>query len=264
MCKTRKDILERAVNECMAEMYAKAQPQGDWYQLCEDAKNGKIGKDERVYERYYLSSQEFGYILNKYKEMYRIKEEWSGNVGVVEEYLRDGGSKDKWIEDWTDENGHYHPGYRGYEKVPPILEQFNGYLADKVADKELAAKYAAEITDIVMKTVGSCKSFYRFDREDSQFSVTVCLGASPTCNADTVREWWKENKGIDVEIVERNPLLFWEYDHYGDEIDDIMTEEHGENWRQHFDDEWKAQQEEKKRKEEEMIQRIKEAHLNKD
>ena len=54
----RDQVIRKAYTECMAEMYAKAQPSADYYQLLEDAKNGKIGKDEKVYERYYLSYEE--------------------------------------------------------------------------------------------------------------------------------------------------------------------------------------------------------------
>lgn len=252
----RKDILMRAVDECMSEMYSKAQPVGDWNQLCEDAKNGKIGPEERVYDRHYLSSEEFKYILQKYKDMYRINEEWTGNIEVLEEYLNEGGTKDKWIPEHTDENNLTHPGYKGYEKVPPIVDQIKTYLSDKVYDKDLLARYSEDITKIVMESIAHCKKFYRFDREDSEFSFAVALGASPTCNPETVKKWWKENKGIDVDITERNPLLFWEYDEYGDEIDEIMREEYGDDWVKYFDDKWKLELEERERKKQEIIAEI--------
>ena len=72
----------------MAEMYAKAQPSADYYQLLEDAKNGKIGKDERVYERYYLSHEEFKHILGKYKDAYNIKSHWEDDIEVLERYIK--------------------------------------------------------------------------------------------------------------------------------------------------------------------------------
>ena len=88
----RDEILKKAYHECMAEMYAKAQPSADYYQLLEDAKNGKISKDERIYERHYLSHEEFKHILGKYKDAYNIRSHWEDDIEVLEKYIKEGGS----------------------------------------------------------------------------------------------------------------------------------------------------------------------------
>ena len=83
---TRDKIIEQAYHECMVEMYAKSQPPADFNQLLSDAKAGKIGKDEKIYERHYLLQEEFKYILNKYKKAYNIKSKWEDYVEIIENY----------------------------------------------------------------------------------------------------------------------------------------------------------------------------------
>ena len=239
----RNEILEKAYTECMAEMYAKAQPPADYYQLLEDAKNGKIGKDECIYERHYLSQKEFNHIRQKYIDAYNMREKWHSNVETVEQYLSEGGSKDKYIESHTDENGHYHPGYRSYEKVAPIKNQIEQVIKNSEfytgsEMDEAVEELVKGITATVMSTIHDCKEFYRFDREENQFSASVALGPSPTSCADTVIEYWK-SQGVDIEIKERNPLLLWDMDYYGDSFEEVMEDEYGKDWKEYWDNEWK-------------------------
>lgn len=239
----RDEILKKAYHECMAEMYAKAQPSADYYQLLEDAKNGKIGKDERVYERHYLSHEEFKHILGKYKDAYNIRSHWEDDIEVLERYIKEGGSKDKYIEPYTDEKDNYHPGYRSYEKVAPLKKQLaeifhesDFYTGSEMneASEELINNLYDKVTDIV----DTCKNFYRFDREESSFDCSVALGPSPCSNKDIVIEYWK-SQGIDIEIEERNPLLFWDMDYYGDSFEEVMKDEYGKDWKEYWDNEWK-------------------------
>lgn len=246
----RRTIIERAYHDCMKEMYARAQPSCDYDQLLKDAEEGKIGKDERVYERYYLSQEEFEYIRKKYIDAYGLEATWKPNIEILERYLKEGGSKNKWIPDRVDEDGFRHPGHRGYEKVLPIQEQIDNIIKEHFGEIE-SAELANKLTKMVFDTITDCKEFYRFDREESDFSCAVALGASPTSNPKTVIEYWK-SQGVDIEIEERNPLLFYDMDYYGDEFEEIMEEDYGENWKEHWDNEWKAEilakEEELKRK----------------
>lgn len=233
----RKEILERAYHECMAEMYAKSQPSADYNQLLEDAKNGKIGKDERVYERYYLSHEEFKHILGKYKEAYNIKSHWIDDIEVLERYIKEGGSKDKYIEAHTDEKGNYHPGYRSYEKVKPIKEQLSDVLEEySLYDENMHNKLYDTVTNII----DTCKNFYRFDREESSFDCSVALGPSPNSCAEAVIQYWV-HQGVDIKIEERNPLLLWEMDYYGDDFEEVMKDEYGDNWKEYWNNKWKEE-----------------------
>lgn len=233
----RDEILKKAYHECMAEMYAKAQPSADYYQLLEDAKNGKIGKDEKVYERHYLSYDEFEYILEKYKDAYNIKSHWVDDVEVIEKYIEEGGSKDKYIEAHTDEKGNYHPGRRSYEKVKPLKEQLSDVLKEySLYDENMHNKLYDTVTNII----DTCKNFYKFDREESSFDFSIALGPSPTSCAESVIEYWK-SQDVDIEIKERNPLLLWDMDYYGDDFEEVMKEEYGDNWKEYWDNKWKVE-----------------------
>ena len=233
----RKEILEKAYHECMTEMYAKSQPSADYNQLLKDAKNGKIGKDERVYERYYLSHEEFKHILGKYKEAYNIKSHWIDDIEVLERYIKEGGSKDKYIESHTDENGNYHPGYRSYEKVKPLKEQLSDVLEEySLYDENMHNKLYDTVTNII----DTCKNFYRFDREESSFDCSVALGPSPNSCAEAVIQYWA-HQGVDIKIEERNPLLLWDMDYYGDDFEEVMKDEYGDNWKEYWDNKWKEE-----------------------
>lgn len=256
---TRESVLVEAVENCYREMFAKAQPSADWDNIIKEYKDKKIDeeKDGPVYNRHYLSQAEYIYILNKYLEAYRINSEWESDIDVLKEYLTEGGSKDKYIEPHTDENGDYHPGYRGYEKVAPLKEQ----LMDKAYlyfDSEIEAECATNaFYDIVMGMIDNCQNFYRFNIDEQKFRNTLALGATPTSNKETVKKWWKEHYDVDVEIKERNPLLLWEYDNYGDEMDKIMTEEYGEDWEKYWWDKYEAEEAEKKAKLEAKLKELK-------
>lgn len=235
----RDKILDEAFERCMEEMYLKAQPSVSYKKLVEGVKNGIIIDSIKtpLYNRYYLSHEEFKYILDKYIKAYRIQEEWHSNIELLEKYLTEGGTKDKYIESHTDEYG-YHPGYRGYETVHPIKKQITEFLMHNINGEYV--ELGDKITEIVMDNIRCCKEFYRFDREYSSFSASIALGASPTSNPESVKEYWK-SQGVDIEIEERNPLLFWEKDYYGDDFEEVMVDEYGEDWKEQFDKKWKEQ-----------------------
>lgn len=263
----RRKILEKAVHDCFKEMYAKSQPSADYDKLVEDYRNGIIGKDERVYERHYLSKDEFEYIMQKYLDAYNITPHWKDDVEVVEKYLKDGGLKDKYIKaSGSFDEGNYEPGYRSAENVPPLKELIKDYLY-KNREKDNFDKMSEDISNIVLDTINECKKFYKFDREESSFKFSVCLGASPTCNPETVKKYWKEKDGLDISIEERNPKLFWYYDN--GYTDDDLAEEFewlGDDWKEKLNQEWKEEihkkEEEAKKRMEELQKKINEDKEN--
>lgn len=164
----RNSIIREAINRCLAEMYAKSQPRGNWYEYLRKAKRGEIGRDERIYERHYLCQAQFYYILNKYKEAYRCVDEWKSDIDYMIENLRDGGYRDIWVHDKNDpKNGH-----REAEKTPKLSD---------IVGKEKAQEIINLIEDI--------RDFYRFDRDSEKLGVNVALGASPCSNAKTVKDY---------------------------------------------------------------------------
>lgn len=251
--KERDDVLAQAIKECYTEMFAKAQPMADYENLLEEYRTGKIGKDDRIYERHYLSQEEYIYIINKYLEMYNIKSVWRDYVETVEEYLKLGGTKDKFIKPYTDENGNYHTGCRSYEKVPPLKEHLSEIINKYFKDTDNAC--TDEVTNKVFELISTCKYFYNYNSDEMKFRNEMAFGASPTCNKETVKKWWKDNYNVDIEIEDRNPLLFWDYDYYGDNIDEIMEDEYGPNWKEYW---WKQYEEDKKKKDAEMQKKLEE------
>lgn len=233
----RNAILKRAIDECFEEMYLKAQPSVNYKELVEKVKSGEIkdSHEDPIYNRYYLSQEEFEYILNKYAEAYDLKVKWNKYIKILEEYLTKGGTKDKYIPDTMEENGSTHPGYRSYEEVKPLKNQLKEVIHD---DKTLN-----KVVDIIMSNIKDCKNFYKFDRDHETFSFNVCLGASPTSNKETVEKYW-ESQGTPIKIVDRNPLLLWEMDYYGSEFEEVMRDEYGDDWEEFWQERLKEKREE--------------------
>lgn len=238
----RKEIIKKAIHDCYAELYAKAQPLADYDNLTAEIKAGKIDEEKEVaiYNRHYISKEELEYIVNKYIEAYGMTEHWKSDVETIEDYLINGGYKNTYVDSSTDDNGKYHPGHRSYENVAPLRKQIKEILKDEYGEDwyEFADEKAATITDKVMETIKNCKDFYRFDREANEFKAAIYLGAAPTSDPDIVRKWWKDNYNVDIEIEERNPLLLWEQDNYGDAFEEIMEEEDGPNWKEIWKKKW--------------------------
>lgn len=156
----RKTIIERAINECVNELYLAAQPSIS----LEDLKKNYANL-EAWYNRFYLSQQEADEIIENYIQAYRIRNEFHEDVDIVRSYLRDGGTKDKYIEPTVTS-----PGYRGYEKTPK--------LSDLIGD---------ESTKMVLGLIDECDNFYKCNREESGFKFNV-LNYAPCCNIEKVRE----------------------------------------------------------------------------
>ena len=253
----RKEIIQRAFDDCMREMYAKSQPEADYDNLIQEYKEGKIGKDERIYDRHYLSQEEFLYIRNKYKEAYNIKSHWKDDIEVLEDYLNKGGLKDKYISEKKDPDGFVHPGYRSSEKVLPLKDQIDevitNFFGGKKADQE---RLVDNLMKTIMGNISNCKDFYKFDAEESSFDCNIALGASPSSSAKNVKEWWKENYNVDIEIEERNPLLLWEQDYYEDEFEEIMEDEDGPDWKEKWDKKWKDQVAKQKAEHEKKLEEL--------
>ena len=239
-------IIKRAIDECMEEMYQKAQPPANYKELVEKVKNKELfeSPEDPIYNRHYLSQEEFEYIKNKYSDAYRFKPHWKKDIEVLEEYLEKGGNKDKYIPETMEEDGSTHPGYRSYEKVKPIRSQ----IQDLIQDEDLANKVA----DLVFNTIKECKDYYKFDQTQEIFDFHICLGASPTSNKDAVKQYW-ESQGKSIEIEDRNPLLFWDKEYYGSAFEEVMLDEYGKEWKEFWNKQYQNKlEEDKKHKEEEL------------
>lgn len=197
--KTRSEIIDKAIIDCLDEMYRRSQPSITWEEITAQAKENP---NRSIWVEHYLPPHIFIDIQEKYMRMYRIKEEWESNIEVLENYLKEGGTKDKYIEACTDENGNYHPGYRGYENVPPIAQQIQTILEEQLEKGYRAESLKNLIVDTVMNAITDCKEFYKFDRDELNFRMNVS-NYSPNSNIEAVREFYKDTDIVINEIEEK-------------------------------------------------------------
>ncbi|MBR5298530.1 MAG: hypothetical protein IKU29_11795 [Parabacteroides sp.] len=217
----RDTIFERAYLECMTEMYEKAQPKANFIELRQKVKDGLMedSPENPIYNRHYLSHEEFIYILNKYTDAYRFTAHFKDNMDVVRDYFTGKGMKDIWVKEGES-------GYRSCAQVPHIKNTFSKILNENgITDTKLANKLSNE----VLQYIENCKNFYNFDYKETSFQSSIALGCSPTSNPQTVIEYWKQ-QGVDITINERNPNLLWDMDYYGDDFEEVMVDEYGEDW----------------------------------
>lgn len=182
---TKDELYAEAVYRCYKEMYANAQPSVDYDVLLAKAKNGEEDPNHPFYSQHYLSHKEYQYILEKYVEAYGLKDEFPNHCDTILRYF-DEGIIDKYIERKGDQ-----PGYRGYEHL-----------------KSLKDLIGEEHYNIVVERVKQAKDFYRFNRDECGFHWAM-MNCSPSCNAEAVKKYWKEHKGIDIDIVERSEDDFY-------------------------------------------------------
>lgn len=183
---TRNDVLEKALNDCLSEMYKKAQPPLNWNKLYNNAKKGIEPEDKEFVYHHYLSQAESESIIDEFIHAYKMQNVWETNVTTVYKYLNEGGTKDKYIPERVDENGFKHPGYRGYENTPK--------LADVIGE---------EYAKVALDLITLCKEFYRGDLEESRFKFSV-YAYSPSCCKHTVQEYW-DDKDVTIYDVELDP-----------------------------------------------------------
>lgn len=247
----RDTIISQAVDACYTELYKRAQPSADFKELMAQYKIDK----KQFYDHYYLSSEELKYVVEKYIEAYGMEDFWDRHFNLLKDNLKEGGMKDKWIPEKVDENGFRHPGYRGYEKYPPLRNQICSILEASFLSDTTINELTDKVTDKVFELINIVQDFYKHDKEKNDFTFTMYLGGSPTSNPDTVKEYWK-SQGVDINIENRNPLLFWDQDYYGDNFEEIMEEEYGENWKQYWDDKWKEEIKQKELEKEEKFKQF--------
>ena len=158
----RSDIIERAIKECLNELYEKAQPSITYDGLVELSRNDP---EKHWYNYFYLSQKEITEIMEDYISAYRIRNEFHDDMKLVKEYLRDGGTKDKYV---YPKDGS--TPYRGYEKTPKL--------------KDVIGEEAA---NIALGLIDECDKFYNPNREETKFIFNVSNYA-PCCNIDIVRQ----------------------------------------------------------------------------
>lgn len=192
---SRTDVLKKAVDKCIIEMYKWAQPSINLQEYIDNSDLIKETDDDKFYMRYYLSKDNMEYIVQNFINAYHIGNDWHNNIKLLVDYIT---SKDSVREKYIPgENGF--PGYMGYEPITPLQD---------------ITKDSAQVLNLIQ----TCREFYRKDPETSSFNMSVYLGASPYSNKERVEKYWREHGMPDFKIIDFN-------------IDDIIYgEEYSEEW----------------------------------
>lgn len=216
---SRRSLLEQVSEDCLREMYAKAQPSMDYDAIIarnkELLKNGAKKQDlPKDYEHCYLSQEECRYIFNKYIVAYKVVSDvetsvdeknqkiifnFDSDVDLLIKDLKEGYPKDKWIPEHTDEYGIYHGGYRGYEHVPPMKE---------IIGEENTQKFIEFLEDR--------KDFYKFDKTEYNGLAWIYM-YSPHSDLNFVQKQYPDLV-IDPRHLTENE--FWMEEEYGYISDD--------------------------------------------
>ena len=187
------NVIRECIINCLHEMYKWAQPSLNFKDYYKKLQNNEVVDDEKspLYEHHYLSHDNFIKIRDHYLYAYNLKPYWRTYCEVVKDYLLKGGHRDTYIEG---KDGM--PGYRGSEETLPITSFLNKEDSDKIA-----------------KLLDDCTNFYRFDRNYDGVSSNISLGPSPTCNKETVIEYWKtQGKDITIEDFDVEDKIYGTYD----------------------------------------------------
>lgn len=241
---TRDDVLSRAADDCMKELYSLAYPKVKWEDFVEQNKiytnaykewekykeaerenkelfeeyNKKLDwKDKtitecigpRPYEFYFLPKEIMKDICDNYIHAYKINDQQDllDIITILKNYCKEP-IIDKWIEG---ENGF--PGHRGYEH-PDNLEREVTKILVKY-DDSMDSEQGEEIVNKFFEFLDMAGNFYNWNRDLNAFTMTVYLGASPNSNKESVIENWKKYKGVDISIDEEQ----MKKDFYGEELD---------------------------------------------
>lgn len=197
----RKTVLGQAIDNCMREMYRKSQPSADFDEYARKLENGEIKEEpgDEIYRRHYLSMEEYSYIVDKYVTAYGMEDNWNNIFEILVEYLGERGMI---------EHGD------NFEHLPDIEDVFKDILNHGKAEGMTNDAIAERLKKEVLGRIENCRKFFRHGAEENDFRITMALYCgSPTSNKDEVKKYWAK-KGIDIEIVDRDPDKFWENDYY--------------------------------------------------
>ena len=222
---TRNDVLLRAADDCMKELYSLAQPHVEWddfvaqtklyvnqyliWSKTKDTDPNYIGKSilecigPRPYEFYYLPKEVMKEVCDSYVHSYKIdnQQELLDTIQILKNYCEKP-IVDKYIDDWTDETGFHHPGYRSYDHPDNLEKEIFKTIDDNIPLYQPPEKLVSELKDKFFKFLDMAGDFYSWNYELNSFNTSVYLGSSPCSNKKTVIDNWKQYRNKDIVIDE--------------------------------------------------------------
>lgn len=197
-------ILAEAEERCLCEMYRKSQPAGDYNEYVRKLNEGEIVEEigDEIYRRHYLSQEETNYLLEKYIRCYGMYDKWNDYFDLLVEYMKENGKVAE------------KDSFRDLPHIKYMISETIKEYFFKEGDHEKAEEAAEKISNLIFNRIEQCRNFYSHGREENNFKFHMLLSyGSPTTNKETVKAYWA-NKGIDIEIVDRDPDKFWSKDYY--------------------------------------------------
>ena len=237
---TKDNVISDAIEKCLKELYTLAVPSITWEEFekecieysekykkweSERKENKELENKSRKecigpapYEFYYLPKEITKEICESYVYAYELDRHQNllDIIEILKNYCKDT-VVDKYVNDWTDETGLHHPGYRGYDH-PDNLEKeidkiITNYKGGKMPDQELLTN---NIKNKFFEFLDMAGEFFNWNRDLNTFNCSVYLGPSPNSNKEAVIENWKKYRNQDIEIDEEQIKK----DYYGeDELD---------------------------------------------
>lgn len=192
MIDLKSKILNEAIEACLKEMYRCSQPSADYDKLKEEAKeHPEEEKEIPTFRRYYLSNEQFKYILHKYAKAYHLIPEWKNNIDTIRYDFETGSMKQEYKKD-----------------------SYGEMVSEYVTTPSLYERIGQENTKKVIEMLDEIEQYHKRDMDARYFSSSISLGHSPTSNLKDVKEYWKD-KGLEMEFEERNcdEDVFFEMDY---------------------------------------------------
>ena len=185
----RRDVINKAINDCYIEMYKWAQPSINLEEYINNPELIKENDNDKFFERYYLSIDNLKYIVKNYINAYHIGNDWEDNIDLLLNYIT---SKDSVT---------YISERREYELITPLQDITNDYKK-------------------VISLINICRKFYNKDSELEKFNFRIFLGASPSSNKERVKKYWINHGRPKFNIKEFNieDIIY-------SENDDVTVEE---------------------------------------
>ena len=214
---TRNEVLTQACEQCLKELYSKAQPSITWEEFEEENKiyikkyrewqraereGNHIDLTKycgpRPYEFYYLPKNIFKDICDSYVDAYRIDSQ--KNLLDIIEVLKNYCNNPIIDIYEKDEDGIGHRSYMHPDNLEKELYQtLKEYFDDSETDPNAVAK---ELQNKFFEFLNMAGDFYNWNYDLNSFNTTVYLGASPCSNKETVINNWKQYRNKDIEIDE--------------------------------------------------------------
>ena len=231
----RDDVLSKAVNDCLEELYTLVVPKITWKEFKKECKiysekykkweserkiNSELDKKSRTecigpapYEFYFLPREIMKDICDSYVHAYKMdnQQELLDTIETLKNYCKEP-IVDKYIDDWTDETGFHHPGYRSYDRPDNLEKEINKLLCKQFNSPELSG-ISAKVTNKFFEFLDMAGNFFNWNRDLNSFNVSVYMGPSPNSYKEAVIENWKKYRNQDIEINEEQ--IKKEY--YGDD-----------------------------------------------